>query len=214
MILIETIFFDVDGTLIDATKDIVKAVNHTLGVLGVKPRPAKEIISYIGTGVRDLVGKSLKKDGPGLTDEGVEIFSEYYMRHAADEAKLYPHVKETLRYFKDKHKFILTNRFARFADITLKSFDIRKHFEGILGGDDENCKKPSACILNNMFQKLNIDRDKAMIVGDMTIDVETGHNAGIKTCCVTYGLGKIEEIQSAKPDYIIDDIIELERIIR
>ena len=39
-------------------------------------------------------------------------------------------------------------------------------------------------------------------------------NSGIKTCFVTYGLGKLEDVKPLKPDFIIDDMAELEKIIK
>jgi len=59
MVDIYNIIFDVDGTLVDSSKDIVKAVNFTLRKLGLPEKPPELIVSYIGTGVRDLLNKSL-----------------------------------------------------------------------------------------------------------------------------------------------------------
>ncbi len=214
MIAIDYIFFDVDGTLVDSRKDIVNAMNYALKKLGVNSRPEHEIVSYIGTGVKDLVRKSLGPRNIALTEEGVKIFSDYYTKHATDETKIYPHVKEILDYFKNKRKFVLTNRYSQFADITLNGVGIRKYFEDILGGDDENCLKPSACVVDRALPRLKIDKAKSMIVGDMAIDIQTGKNSGIKSCWVTYGLGKFEDVKALKPDYIVDDILELKNIIK
>lgn len=213
MIEIDAIFFDVDGTLVDSRKDIANAVNYVLRQLGLKEKPSGEIVSYIGTGVKDLIRRSVGGDEDALIARGVETFSDYYVRHPADESKLYPHVKETLDYFTEKRKFILTNRYAAFADITLKAFAIRDYFEGIIGGDDEGCLKPSACVLTESFPSLKIDRERALVVGDMAIDVMTGKNSGVQTCWVSYGLGKMGDVQGLKPDYMIDDIAQLRRII-
>lgn len=214
MIDVDAIFFDVDGTLVDARKDIVKAVNYTLVKLNLKKRPAKDIISYIGTGVKDLVTKSLNTKNADLIDKAINIFSGYYVDHSADEAKLYPHTEEVLEYFKGKRKFILTNRYSRFADITLKKLGVRDYFEGIIGGDDENCLKPSACVLDMFLPKFKIAKARAVIVGDMAIDIMTGKNSGVKTCWVTYGLGKAKDVCDLNPDYTVDDLIELKNIIR
>ena len=100
------------------------------------------------------------------------------------------------------------------ADITLKGLGIRDYFENIFGGDDENCLKPSACVLEPIFSELHIDISNTLMVGDMAIDVETGKNAGAKTCWVTYGLGKAEDMKDLKPDYVIDDIMELKDIVK
>lgn len=214
MVDIDTIFFDVDGTLVDSRQDIVRAINYTLKRLGISERPSELIVSYIGTGVKDLLRRCLGRGNIDLADKGVEIFSNYYVKHSADQSKLYPHVKETLDYFKVKRKFVLTNRFRKFADATLCELGIRKYFEDIVGGDDEDCMKPSACVLERAISKLGIDRKEAIVVGDMALDIKTGKNSGILTCWVTYGLGKRKDFRDLKPDYIIDDIIKLKDVIR
>jgi phosphoglycolate phosphatase len=63
------------------------------------------------------------------------------------------------------------------------------------------------------MHKLDIDKQKAIIIGDMDIDILAGKKAGISTCAVTYGIGKREDIVKAKPDFIIDDILRLKEII-
>lgn len=210
---VDLIFFDVDGTLIDARKDIVNAVNFSLKKLGVRPKPAKEVISYVGTGVSYLIRKSLGPRNKDLVERGVRLFSDYYVRHPVDEAKLYPHVTSTLEYFRKKPKIIITNRYKRFAEAALKGLGIRDYFEEIIGGDDEDCLKPSACVLTNIMSHFKVPKNRMIIIGDMAIDVRTGKNAGIKTCFVTYGLGRRSDIKSLRPDYIIDDIGELKNKI-
>lgn len=212
--MFDTIFFDVDGTLVDATGDIANSMNHALGVLGLPALPNEMIISHIGSGVKDLIRKSLGSDDRALIDKGTKLYTDHYIAHAADETVLYPHVVEILEYLKDKRKIILTNRYAAFADVALQGLGIRGYFEDIIGGDDENCIKPSACIVNRAAKRLNIDKSKALIVGDMDVDVMTGKNAGVKTCWVTYGLSKVEDVAPLKPDYVIDDLIELKEIIK
>ncbi|MFA4982431.1 MAG: HAD-IA family hydrolase [Candidatus Omnitrophota bacterium] len=214
MISADAIFFDVDGTLVDSKEDIADAINYTLKSLGLKNKPTDLIVSYIGTGVKDLVKKSLGEDNIALAQKAEDIFSRYYPKHSADKSRLYPHVKEVLEYFKYKRKFIITNRYNRFADITLRGLGVREYFEDIFGGDDETCLKPSACVLNRILPKLKLEKDKVVIVGDMAIDVETGKNSGVRACWVTYGLGKAEEVEPLKPDFTIGDMAELKDIVR
>ena len=185
MIDVDVIFFDVDGTLVDARIDIANAVNYMLKRVGVRERSEKLITSYIGTGVKDLITKSLGSGNSRLVDDAIGIFSGYYFRHSADNARLYPHVEETLDFFKNKRKYILTNRYSRFADITLRKLGIRAYFDGIIGGDDDNCLKPSACVLDRFLPRFRIDKSKVLIVGDMVNDIMTGKNSGVKTCWVT-----------------------------
>ena len=213
MVRIDAIFFDVDGTLVDARNDIVDAVNHVLRRLGFPEKPFEEIVSYIGTGVKDLIAKSLDSSDKEIIEKATAIYGEYYLRHPADRARLYPHTREMLEYFGTKRKFILTNRYAIFADSVLKALGIREYFEDIIGGDDESCLKPSACALDPHILKLGLNKDRALIVGDMAIDIETGKNSGVRTCWVRHGLGTAAEVEPLKPDFIISDLIELTKLI-
>lgn len=212
---IDTIFFDVDGTLVDSRKDIANAMNHALSSLGFRTLTQDDIIMHVGNGVKDLVRNCMVscKDET-VIQKGADLYWEHFMAHAIDETVLYPNAKETLDYFKGKRKLILTNRYKDFAEATLKGLGIMHYFEEVIGGDDETCLKPCAGILDRMASKEKIDKTKALIVGDMDVDILTGKNAGVKTCWVTYGLGRIEQIRDLKPDYIIDDLIELKEIIK
>lgn len=212
---IETVFFDVDGTLVDSRKDIANAMNYALSSLGYRQLPQDDIIRHVGNGVKDLVRNCMPScHSEAVVQKGADLYWEHFMAHAVDETVLYPHAREILDYLKDRRKFILTNRYKDFAEATLKGLGIIDYFEEVVGGDDETCLKPCAGILDRIASSQKIDKSKALIVGDMDVDILTGKNAGVRTCWVTYGLGRIEQVKDLKPDYVIDDLIELKEIIR
>ena len=82
-----------------------------------------------------------------------------------------------------------------------------------IDSDDPSCAKPNPCPLENAISKLDIGKDRAIIVGDMDIDILAGKAAGIATCAVTYGIGKKEDIVKTNPDYLIDNISNLKEIV-
>jgi len=212
---VDTIFFDVDGTLVDSKKDIANAMNHALSFLGFKNLTQNEIILHVGNGVKDLVRNCMGScRDEAVIQKAADLYWEHFMAHAVDETVLYPHAKDILDHLKDKRKFILTNRYKDFAEATLKGLGIIHYFEEVIGGDDEACIKPCAGILDKIASEERVDKAKALIVGDMDVDILTGKNAGVKTCWVTYGLGRIEQVKDLKPDYIIEDLIELKEIIK
>lgn len=215
MAQIDTIFFDVDGTLVDSRKDIANAMNYALSFLGYKELSQNEIVMHVGNGVKDLVRNCMAScSDEAIIQKGADLYWTHFMAHAVDETVLYPHAIEILDHLKDKRKFILTNRYKDFAEATLKGLGVMHYFEEVIGGDDESCLKPCAAILDRIASKEKVDKAKALIVGDMDVDILTGKNAGVKTCWVTYGLGRIEQIRDLKPDYIIEDLIELKEIIK
>ena len=211
---IKAVFFDVDGTLADARLDIAGAMNRVLKVLGRPERTADEVSSYIGTGVKDLIRKSLGENADGLVDKATALYEKEYLKHPADHAVLYPGVIKLLKDLPDKRKFILTNRYSHLASALLEKLGIRAFFEEVFGGDDEKCIKPSACIMERILPAVGVKREDALIVGDMAIDIMTGKNSGVRTCWVTYGLGKKIDVLPLEPDYVIDRISDLGKILK
>jgi HAD superfamily hydrolase (TIGR01509 family) len=210
---VELILFDLDGTLVDSLGAIISDMNLALKKIGLPEKSAGEIASYIGTGVDDLVRKSLGHGGKGLLEKARGIFENYRRIHPGN-LRLYPGVKDILEHFKDKKKTIITNGKREFALLALKRTNIDSYFDNVIGGDDVKCMKPSSCPLDIAVDKFKVDRTKSLIVGDMDIDILAGKKAGIATCAVTYGIGKKEDILKANPDYVIDDILKLKEIIQ
>ncbi|PIQ89689.1 MAG: hypothetical protein COV72_01885 [Candidatus Omnitrophica bacterium CG11_big_fil_rev_8_21_14_0_20_42_13] len=213
MIDVDLLVFDLDGTLVDSKKGIVKAVKFTLRKLGLDERLPGEIASYIGTGVESLIRQSIGEKNKTLLIDGVSIFERHYKKHFAQRDRLYPNVKSTLKHFRNKLMFVATNRKKEMARLTLNSLGIGGYFKDVIGGDDELCVKPSVCPLKKVL-RTNRNRKRCMIVGDMDLDIISGKNAGILTCAVTYGIGEKKDILRAGPDYLINNIAGLKKIIR
>ncbi len=94
---IELLIFDLDGTLIDSTLDLMLSVNATLTHLGRETLDEKTIASYIGRGATDLIERAT--GGTASEEEiaaGLDYFIRYYAEHKLDNTKLYPGVRETL----------------------------------------------------------------------------------------------------------------------
>lgn len=210
---VDAIFFDLDGTLIDSKDDIVAAVNHIIGEAGAPQKTYEEIFSYIGTGVEDLIARSIGENDIEIINKYVRSFDDYFKEHHTDKSKLYPNVEETLEVFSNKKLVIVTNRKKGMAERTLEKFGIAGYFRGIVGGDDISCIKPMACPVKKGLRMYVDVNEQALMVGDMDVDVLAGKAAGIMTCAVTYGFGKKEDILKAGPDITINDIKELAGII-
>lgn len=209
----ELVIFDLDGTLVDSKDDIINSVNYTLKKLGLKEKKPGLITGYIGWGVEALIGDSLGKENLKLKDKALDIFKEYYRKHATDKTSLYPGVKEILENLKNKRKVIITNRNYEFTISTLEFFEIFEYFDHIEGGDNIECAKPSPCPLDKIVDKFGVEKKKSIIIGDMHLDILAGKRSGIITCGVTYGIGRKKDILDAKPDYVIDSLPELKEII-
>jgi 2-phosphoglycolate phosphatase len=211
---VDLIIFDFDGTLVDSKVDIVNSVNFALERLGLSAKDFDTVAGYIGVGLEHLLLKCLGDGQEDKYQQAYDLYCEHYRVHLLDNSAPYPHVKEILEHFKNKEIAIVSNRLSTSARRMLETFGLAHYFGYILGSENVSCRKPSPCPVLSVIDKFKIPKEKAIIVGDMDLDIKSGKEAGIMTCAVTYGLGKAEDIGKAGPDFIIDDIARLKEIIR
>lgn len=201
--------FDLDGTLAATGQDLANSVNYIRAALRLDPLENQLVYSHVGRGVEHLLRMSLPENSPDRSAEIMELFLKHYAEHLLDTTALYPQVRETLDYFKNKKRAVVTNKLHRLTVPILRGLGIEGCFDAVLGGDSAAEKKPDPSALLQLLASFGIEPARALIVGDGDADIEAGRRAGVHTCGVTYGLGKKEELVAAGPDYLIDDLSEL-----
>ena len=206
---VDLIMFDLDGTLADTGRDLADAVNHTRAHFDLPALPDSLVYANVGRGVEHLLRQSLPEESSEHFREVMQVFLARYESHLLAATVLYPNVRETLGYFRDKKRVVVSNKIHRLTVAVLRGLGVEQEFDAILGGDSAVEKKPHPALLNGVLRSFDIARHRAIIVGDGDTDMEAGKRAGIVTCGVTYGLGDRDKLLAARPDFIIDDIREL-----
>lgn len=75
--------------------------------------------------------------------------------------------------------------------------------------DNCDCRKPKTGMIKRAKQDFLLDLENSWIIGDKTIDVETGLNAHLKTALVLTGYGKSEVGKlKKKPDLIANNLLQ------
>ena len=83
-----------------------------------------------------------------------------------------------------------------------------------LPDDGCECRKPKLQMLFDADSDLGVDYSASWLIGDKTLDVETGFNAGIRTAMVKTGYGKMDSNSLArKPDILAANLLEAARQI-
>ncbi len=204
--------FDFDGTLADSLPAAIKSIQEMLGELGYPKKTEEEIGRHIGFGEIPLVAGSIGSKDEDKVKQAQAVYYKYNFQNIKD-VLLYPHVKETLEHFKNKVKIIISNKRDEFIHAILKDQSIDQYFKEVLGGDTSACLKPDPCVINQTLEKYHVKPDHAILVGDMTIDIETGKNAKILTCAVTYGFNDAATLKKFEPDYLVNDLMELKGLV-
>ncbi|QNU68227.1 HAD-IIIA family hydrolase [Ruminiclostridium herbifermentans] len=76
-----------------------------------------------------------------------------------------------------------------------------------------DCRKPKIGLIQSAVEKYNIDLSSSFMIGDSTIDIQTGKNAGLKTILLGSGVIENDAKYKAKPDYYSANILEAVKII-
>src|SRR4030065_472733 len=168
---LDLMIFDLDGTLVSSGTDLAVAVNYTLKELGLPPRTEKEIIGFVGDGVRKLIEKSLGDLREGVVDKALKIFTDYYSDHLLDNTNLYPDVLDVLTNFADKTKIILTNKRYELTLKIARALNLENHFHQIIGADTLPYQKPDARLIDYLLHKYEAEKDKTVMIGDGINDI-------------------------------------------
>jgi phosphoglycolate phosphatase len=208
------IILDLDGTLVDSKADLCKSVNHVRTEFGLSPMTEAVIAGLIGDGAAVLVRRALEtKATEADIDRGLTMFLDYYREHMLDESDLYPGVRETLKALDGAKLAVLTNKPYRFSCRMLNGLGIYGHFEVVYGGNSFEQKKPDPVGIFQILSDTGGSRESTWMVGDSSVDVKTGRNAGVRTCGVTYGYAP-ESFRADPPDHVIDTFSELSDLVR
>jgi len=208
---VDLLIFDLDGTLIESKWDIAKSVNFTLAELGLPTRPIEEIFGYVGDGVKKLLRLAVGEGNQARFEEALKVFRRYYLDHCLDQTAYSPGIIPMLQHFAHKQKAIATNKSIDYTRVIMNSLG-PSDFVYMVGGDDGFGLKPEPGMLLHILEKLNVAKDRAVLVGDSTNDINGGHNAGIRVCAVGYGMGNREKMAACQPDWFIERPEELMEI--
>ncbi len=205
---VDLLIFDLDGTLIESKWDIAASVNLTLSELGLPDRPLEEIFGFVGDGVKKLLRLAVG-DHPEISfEQALQVFRGHYLAHCLDRTVFYPGIETALSHFAGKRKAVATNKSIEYTNVILRGLGAY-HFDAVVGGDNGFGLKPEPGMLLHVMEQLNIPKERTVLVGDSTNDINGGHNAGIRVCAVGYGMGNRDKMSACQPDWFIERPEEL-----
>ncbi|MFC7321924.1 pyrophosphatase PpaX [Halobacillus campisalis] len=207
---INTILFDLDGTLIDTNELIIASFTHTLGQYAERPYSREEILEFIGPPLRE----SLSKVNPDRVDEMVATYREHNTKNHDEYVTAYEGVVETVKTLKDQgyRLGIVTTKMRHTVEMGLALTGLDGVFETVVTLDDVHHAKPHPEPVIKALEALNGTAAQSLMVGDNTHDIEAGKNAGTKTAGVVWTVKGRQVLDDLNPDFMLqkmDDLIEI-----
>jgi phosphoglycolate phosphatase len=217
---IQLLIFDLDGTLIDSRLDLVHSVNAMLRNFHRSELPDELIATYVGDGAPMLVRRALgDPSDEGFLKEALEYFLAYYREHKLDNTRVYAGILEALAAIRAPHiglqrqMAVLSNKPVNPSRAIVDALGLREFFFKVYGGNSFSTKKPDPLGVRTLLEEAAAPPEETLMIGDSSIDVITGRNAGLWTCGVTYGFAP-HTLCEAPPDLVVDSPQELARLLQ
>ncbi len=205
--MINSIIFDLDGTLLNTIEDLANACNYALTTLGYKTHEVEKYKTFVGNGRYKLVERMLPEDNRSVEniEKALELFDSYYEKHMIDMTKPYDGIMEMLDCLISKsiNIAVVSNKPHEFTTEVVKNY-FGDRFEVVYGHKKNTKEKPDPWAVLEVIDKFKVNKDECLYVGDSEIDINTAKNAGVKSVGVEWGFRGKGELESAGANYIVN----------
>lgn len=201
-----TVGFDLDGTLLDTSRDLGSALNHALTTIGRPTVPESEVSNLIGGGSALMLRRALSLTGgdEGIDFEGLrQVLLAYYEANIAVHTALYPGGAAMLDSLDERGIRIamVTNKPQHLAVKLLGELGLLDRFACVIGGGGGYPLKPAPDALQAMVAQSG--GGPAAYVGDTTFDTGAARAAGLPCVAVSFGFNDLP-VHDLGADAVID----------
>ncbi|ALB28277.1 HAD family hydrolase [Companilactobacillus heilongjiangensis] len=206
----KTILFDVDGTLIDTEKTIIKSWQKTLkDTLNIEPA-AEELFYVLGIPGTKAVQKY--SNGPQQSQELLTLWeqNDHKMFHYSE---LFDGITTMLQQLKDKNikLGVVTSRTNKELQLVLDNFDIEKYFSTFITASKTKLHKPNPEPILKAIETLQIDPAETLYIGDSIYDFQCARNANVEFALASWGSKDNPEF--SKVDYLLKQPTDLVKLV-
>jgi len=202
----DNFIFDLDGTLVDSSAEILMCLEKAFNECNVKFDKAKLTSDIMGPSLAEIVKLVI----PTLNDSDViqNIVIKYralYDNDPDDKTQLYEGIIEWLSYLKsNKKKFFIATNKPKIPTMRLVQKLNIDFFNDIYTTDKYDCKKLTKYqMIKEIISKHSLVKEKTIMVGDILSDIDAAHKAGIQTIGALWGYSDNKNLLTEKSEFII-----------
>jgi phosphoglycolate phosphatase len=212
---IAAILLDLDGTLVDTAPDLVGVLNRLLVEHGEPPVPYAIARNEASHGALGLIRLGFGAELPAERRDRLRArFLELYARNLCDKSRLFIDIEHLANTPPRLRWGVVTNKPESLTLPLLEQLGIARLFACVVGGDSLTQRKPHPAPLLFAAEKLGLEPQTCVYIGDAARDVEAARAAGMQTWVASWGyIRSSEDPADWKPDELIRHPRELESIL-
>lgn len=212
---INTIIFDLDGTLLNTLTDLAGSVNYVMERHGFPLYSEDDVRRMVGNGISVLMERAIP-DGSSNPhfNECLKDFQEHYEQHRKDFTKPFPGIMEFLKEASaDGYKLaVVSNKFDLAVKELCKDF-FSPYITTAIGESPQTRRKPAPDTVFAAMKELRSSPEQCVYVGDSDVDIATAGNSGIPCISVSWGFRSREFLIAHGADRIADTVEDLKNFL-
>jgi phosphoglycolate phosphatase len=201
-----SLFFDLDGTLTDPRDGIVRCLQYALEELGRASPPEVELTRYIGPPLYESFPILLRTVDPSLVQRAVKLYRQRFAAEGIFENELYPGITAALAVLQTKGHtlYVVTSKPTVFARQIIEHFDLRSYFQRVYGSDLDGARSDKAQLIAHVLAREHIRPADATMIGDREHDIKGALANGVCAIGVLWGYGSREELMQAGASVLLE----------
>src|SRR3989344_8065460 len=218
--MIKLVAFDLNGTIIADLEAVLRANNAVLRHFGKKEISLLEYQTHFRVPIKDYWA-SLGYDPNYFDQISAEQEKVFINNYEPEESKLRTRsgVRDLIKFLTSANieSIIFSNHIIPHIELQLRRFKLHHYFNKILGRPlntrDHQHKRFKDTYLADYVQSKNYKPNEVVVVGDTDEEIEIGKKFGYVTVALSGGHQTTKRLKEKNPDYLINNLTELKRII-
>ncbi|MBO6111559.1 MAG: HAD family hydrolase [Lachnospiraceae bacterium] len=189
MCKINTVIFDMDGTVLDTLEDLTKSMNYVMDAFGFPSHTNEEYRLVFGNAIRYALEHTVPEGTPTeVIDRMIPVFKEHYDKHCLDKTRPYEGIIPLMKQLKARgfKMAIVSNK----IDSAVRELNERFFSEAVnvaIGERPGLKRKPAPDMVIQAMSDLKSLPGESIYIGDSEVDLATAKNSGLPCISVLWG---------------------------
>lgn len=209
--MISTVLFDLDGTILDTNKLMVKSMQFALKKHLNINVPDVEIHNFFGEPLTTTISRYTQNE----IESVLNTFRKYDIDHHELLANFFPGTQELISRLHQQgfNIGIVTSKHRYMASQCSHLAELDEYINTIVTYDDVTNVKPDPEPIIKALSQLGANPSSTIMVGDSPADIQSAKRAGTYCAAVKWSVFPIKLLLQEQPDYVLSLPSDLLKIV-